>query len=210
MRKLFLIPFTLLLGACTVVGIRSGTEETGYTVEQTFEGGFEIRRYEARTYVETVVPRSDDGHRNTAFRALFDYISGANGPAEEIAMTIPVSSSVEGTEIAMTAPVQSSAGGENYRMRFFLPTSFTAKTAPKPANQAVRLGMTAPRREAVLRFSGSTADDAVDARKEDLLRWLSENGWRRSGDPVAYFYDPPWTLPFLKRNEVAVAVEPRS
>ena len=26
------------------------------------------------------------------------------------------------------------------------------------------------------------------------------------GDPVVWFYDPPWTLPPLRRNEVAVRV----
>ena len=109
----------------------------------------------------------------------------------------------------MTAPVQSSAAGDTYRMRFFLPSSFTAETAPKPANRDVRLGVTAPRLEAVLRFSGSTSDEAVEARKANLLRWLSQNGWRTVGEPVAYFYDPPWTLPFLKRNEMAVEIEPR-
>ena len=207
MKKLFLVPVALVLGACSVAGIRSGTEETGYEVEQAHDGGIELRRYEERVYVETVVERSDESHRNSAFRALFDYISGANAPADKIAMTIPVSSSMPGAEIAMTAPVQSSGTEDVYRMRFFLPAAYRIETAPKPLDDRVRLGSVPPRREAVLRFSGSTSDAAVEPRKTALLEWLARNGWRASGEPVAYFYDPPWTLPFLRRNEVAVTVE---
>ena len=207
MKKLFLIPFSLFLAACSLVGVRSGTEQTGYRVEQSLDGGIELRLYEERVYAETVVSRSDDGHRSAAFRALFDYISGGNAPADEIAMTTPVSSSLPGTEIAMTAPVQTSGGDDSYRMRFFLPETYRMETAPKPLDARVRLGAVPPRREAVLRFTGSTSDAAVEASMTKLLDGLARDGWRAAGEPVAYFYDPPWTLPFLRRNEVAVTVE---
>jgi hypothetical protein len=62
---------------------------------------------------------------------------------------------------------------------------------------------------AVLRFSGSTGAAAVAAREAELARVLEGSPWRAAGEPVALFYDPPWTLPFLRRNEVAVRVEPR-
>lgn len=41
-----------------------------------------------------------------------------------------------------------------------------------------------------------------------LQQGLDGTNWTPSGAPVAYFYDPPWTLPFLRRNEVAVPVAP--
>ena len=61
----------------------------------------------------------DNAARDTAFRTLFDYISGANRTGEEVAMTVPV------------------------------------ETAGR-----------------------------------------------------SLFYDPPWTIPFLRRNEVAIPMTP--
>ena len=71
---------------------------------------------------------------------------------------------------------------------------------------SVRLVALAPETFAVLRFSGSTRDEAVDARRAELLRKLTDTGWRAAGEPVAWFYDPPWRLPSNRRNEVAVLV----
>ena len=57
---------------------------------------------------------------------------------------------------------------------------------------------------AVLRFSGSTSD--IVERKAELLRKLVNAKWRPDGVPYALFYDVPFTLSFLRRNEAAVAV----
>ena len=59
---------------------------------------------------------------------------------------------------------------------------------------------------AVLRFTGSTGQTAVAAREAELMRNLAGSPWQPLGEPVAMFYDPPWTLPFLRRNEVAIPV----
>ncbi|RAI34761.1 hypothetical protein CH338_20410 [Rhodoplanes elegans] len=60
---------------------------------------------------------------------------------------------------------------------------------------------------AVIRFSGSTAPDAVEHQARLLARLLATTRWRPLGAPFAQFYDPPWTLPPLRRNEVAMRVE---
>jgi hypothetical protein len=73
----------------------------------------------------------------------------------------------------------------------------------------VRIVDLPPETLAVQRFTGSWSEDALAARKQDLLRVLDQSDWRAIADPVAMFYDPPWTIPFLRRNEVAVVVEPR-
>jgi len=61
----------------------------------------------------------------------------------------------------------------------------------------------------VLRFTGSTAPQAVAAARARLLAALATGPWQPAGEPVAWFYDPPWTIPTLRRNEVAVPVTPR-
>ena len=47
---------------------------------------------------------------------------------------------------------------------------------------------------------------AVAAKTDELLKALRDKGIETLGEPVAWFYDPPWTLPFRRRNEVAVLV----
>jgi hypothetical protein len=204
---------SLLIAGCSVFGIRSGTEEVPYAVIERVGEDIEIRQYPTRVVADTVIDGSDgDQARSDAFRRLFDYISGANQSGTKIAMTAPVATERE--QIAMTAPVQTSvaAGGQGkggwFGMGFFLPASYTLDTAPVPTDSRVRLIALPPETLAVLRFSGSRAADAVAARQKALLDALAGSGWRAEGEPVAFFYDPPWTLAFLRRNEVAVAVKP--
>jgi hypothetical protein len=59
---------------------------------------------------------------------------------------------------------------------------------------------------AVLRFSGDRSSAAVTAKTEELQRVLRDEGIDAAGEPVAWFYDPPWTLPFRRRNEIAIPV----
>lgn len=195
------------LTGCTVFGIRSGTEQPAYSVEASLSETIEVRRYEARVYAEARVEIDPGNHRNAAFRLLFDYISGNNQAATKIAMTAPVTSASASQEMAMTVPVSSDTQNGTYTMRFFLPKSFSVETAPVPNDPAVTVGVTPPRFEAVLTFSGSTADEVVDSRKAELAHALKQSGWAMIGEPAAYFYDPPWTLPPLKRNEVTVVVD---
>ncbi len=221
------------MAGCAVAGGRSGTPESAYTIEDRLsvpgDGGthhIEVRRYGDRVAAE-VSPRDGGAPTtgNAAFRLLFDYIAGANRQGETVAMTAPVDQPVtkpagggrrSGQKIAMTVPVESTgadrvgtAGEVPYVMRFFLPEGYTVETAPVPTHARVRIVGLPGRDMAVLRFSGFRNDDRTEARKADLLAALNQTAWRPAGQPVAWFYDPPWTLPFLRRNEVAVAVERR-
>jgi hypothetical protein len=63
---------------------------------------------------------------------------------------------------------------------------------------------------AVLRFAGGWSPDDIAARREALMRTVGSSRWQAAGEPVTFFYDPPWTIPYLRRNEVAVAVELRT
>jgi hypothetical protein len=169
---------------------------------------FEVRLYASRLAAEARVEtsRNEDG-RNAAFRLLFDYISGANSGEAGIDMTVPIESSENARKIAMTTPIETSSAAEGgVTMRFFFPSEFTSENAPQPNDPSIRILQLPEQILAVLRFSGSRDDEVVRAKKEQLLRALDETSWRASSEPVAFFYDPPWTLPFLRRNEVAVAV----
>ena len=163
----------------------------------------EIRRYDPRVAAETVAGSSSD-----AFRRLFDYIRGANAGATSIEMTAPVETLDRGAEIAMTVPVETASAGEGgVSMRFFLPSGYALGAAPEPTNPKVRLVGVEQRTEAVLRYSGLPLDSRAGARKERLLKLLATTQWTPVGSPTTYYYDPPWTLPWSRRNEIAQPVE---
>ena len=197
----------LAVAACAVVGDRSGTEEPVFDVVGQ-AGPAEIRRYGPRIAAETDIDGDAETARNDGFRRLASYIFGDNRGATKIAMTAPVAQAPsDGTRIAMTAPVaQQPAGGWRWAIRFFMPAQWTLATLPVPNNPAVRLVEVPGETMAVLRFSGDRGAQAVAARQAELLRGLAGSAWVPQGEPVAWFYDPPWTLPWLRRNEVAVRV----
>ncbi len=197
---------TLLLGACSVVGVRSGTEEPAYTVVAR-QGAAEIRQYGPRLAAETTVDATDAyAARGTGFRRLAGYIFGANTARASIAMTAPVAQSSE--TIAMTAPVAQDRTDSGWTIRFFMPAQYTMETLPRPRDPAIRLVTVPAQTMAVIRFTGSIAPEAVAGQQAALQRSLMNSPWRPDAAPVAWFYDPPWTLPFLRRNEVAVPVVP--
>ena len=91
-------------------------------------------------------------------------------------------------------------------MRFVLPAKYTPETAPRPLNNQVRVVEVPERVVAVLRFTGSTTPKTADQQYGMLRQALENSSWRIAGEPSALYYDPPWTLPFLRRNEVTVPV----
>jgi hypothetical protein len=202
-----------VLAGCSVFGDRSGTETLDYEVVADLGEDLEVRRYADRIAAEARVPGRDAG--SDAFSMLFDYIKGANRESQEVAMTTPVATAEPsqggGAKIAMTAPVQTDRATDDQGnpvtvMRFFLPAKYTAETAPVPTHQRIQLVQLPPERVAVLRFSGFGSDSSVRAEKRALMDRLEDTVWEPAGEAYAMFYDPPWTLPFLRRNEVAVPV----
>jgi hypothetical protein len=193
-----------------VFGIRL-YEEPRYAVIESVPGAVEVRRYEARLAAEaTLAGTGGTEGADRAFRLLFDYITGANrGGGEKIAMTVPVEVTRRGETVAMTVPVETAAAAQGTRMRFFLPSGFTPDTAPQPTDPRIRLVEVPGEIVAVLRFSGAPDEAEISRRRAALLAALEGSRWRAASEPVMLFYDAPFTLPFLRRNEAAVTVVPR-
>jgi hypothetical protein len=197
----------LALAACSAVGVRSGTEEPTYRV-LAHVGAAEIREYGPRLAAETVVQGSEEASRSAGFRRLAGYIFGANQTNSKIAMTAPVVQQGDKSEkIAMTAPVSQHREADGaWRIRFFMPAQYTLATLPKPTNPAVHIVAVPPERYAVYRFSGRATPGAVAAAQQTLVKTLQSGGWQPVGDAAVWLYDPPWTLPPLRRNEAVVPV----
>ena len=189
------VGFALELGlqsALSVFGVRSAYEQPRHEVVGR-AGPVEIRTYGPRLAVETTL---DPGTRDGAFGLLAGYIFGKNRAA----------GGGGGAKIAMTVPVEMAQAGPRVAMRFFLPRSLSRDTAPAPEDARVRVVEVPGETMAVLRFSGSTGDARIAERKEALLRELRGSAWAPTGEPVFLGYDPPFTPPPLRRNEVAVPV----
>jgi hypothetical protein len=193
--------------ACTVVGVRDGTEEPAYTVVGLVNGA-EVRRYGPRLAAEVTVAGDETSARNAGFRPLAAYIFGANEGRSKVAMTIPVVQA-RGERIAMTAPVAQERAEGGWTIRFFMPAEYTEETLPKPTDPRVRIVQVPSETVAVLRFRGAPGPEAVRAQKRRLLAALATGPWAPAGEAEAWFYDPPWTIPALRRNEVVVRVTPR-
>jgi hypothetical protein len=208
LTRLFTIVTQVAESALATVGIRAGTEEPGHTSERLTDR-VELRRYGPRIAAETTVDSGEDAARSEGFRRLAGYIFGKNHGADSIAMTAPVVQSRAGQKIAMTAPVAQSAEapGTGWVIRFFMPSRWTMETLPQPDDDRVQLTEVPAETFAVLSFTGDRGPDAVQTRTAELLEVLRAYGIDATGESAAWFYDPPWTLPFRRRNEIAIPVD---
>ena len=91
-------------------------------------------------------------------------------------------------------------------IRFIMPQGSTLETLPKPNNPAVKLRGLAPSRLAVVKFSGLARQDDVDAKTAALSQFVKAQHLQVIGVPSLAQYDPPWTLWFMRRNEVMLPV----
>lgn len=204
------------ISACSVFGVRNGTEQRDYVVLEVLSDTVEVRRYPEAVYIEARIADGESTARNAAFRSLFRYIRGANQMDRTIAMTAPVALDEprrDGSQnFAFEQRAEQTTPNETAvqtTMRFYLPTGFSKTSAPIPSNTNLTLGVEAQRTVAVLRYTGSTSQPAFLKRSAELEKFLKkeERGWSPVSASYALYYDPPWTLPFLRRNEAVMVVE---
>ncbi len=199
--------------ACLLVqpgcaALASETEEPSYRLEAQ-EGDFEIRVYAPMIVAETEVEGPRDRAIGAGFRILADYIFGNNEARGEIAMTAPVTQAPSET-IAMTAPVTQTGDGGRWTVGFVMPRAYTLETLPRPKDPRVAIRAVPERRVAVVRFSWTGGAGRVEAQTRRLMDFVESRGLVGTGRPGSAFYDPPWTPPFLRRNEVWIEVAPRA
>jgi hypothetical protein len=159
-------------------------------------GKIEIRRY------PPLVTARVDGYGNGGFNLLFRFITGDNQQKSGIAMTAPVVSG----QIAMTAPVLSETGS----IAFIMPEGFTLETTPEPLDDRVKIVEIPERVVAALRFSGRWSNSIFKKKSEEMLKELANAGIKTAGQVFAMRYNGPYTPWFMRRNEVAIMIEPNS
>lgn len=202
----------VILGLLLVIlaGYAMATEEPAYTVTEE-SAPFELRTYQPRIVAEVVVSGSMDEASSMGFRLLANYIFGNNtaggGGSEKIEMTAPVGMEPRSEKISMTAPVSMQENDGRWRVSFVMPSHYTLETLPRPNNAAVTIRQIPETRYAVIRFSGLTGADKVAQKTADLNEWVAGKSLQPVGAPELARYNPPWTLPFLRRNEVMLEVQ---
>ena len=183
-------------------------EEPEFAVLES-SGALELRSYNSVIVAETLVSGSMDEASSAGFRLIADYIFGNNtsvrGDNEKISMTAPVVMEPASEKISMTVPVSIEQKAGQWRVHFVMPGEYTMETLPRPNNPAVTLREVPARNYAVIRFSGFTGEDKIAAKTAELMTWLNGKGITPLGKPELARYNPPWTLPFLRRNEIMVA-----
>ena len=203
----------LLLGAWIAVGVAStsGVATPPYTVLSEHDG-YEIREYAPQIVAEVIVEGDFEASLNRGFRKLAGFIFGDNtapsgtGDSQAIAMTAPVLEELAtSSPIAMTAPVlEEAAAGDKRKVTFMMPAEYTMATIPNPRDPDVRLVEKPARRYAASRFSGWVDAGKAEQMKARLLEDLTRDKQSPDGTPALAQYDPPWTPPFMRRNEILV------
>lgn len=188
-------------------GSMMATEEPKYTLIEK-SGAFELRTYHSKVIAETWVSGSLDEASRAGFKILANYIFGNNtsktGAGEKITMTSPVTIKPISEKITMTSPVSMEQTGEQWRMYFVMPNQYTLKTLPTPNNPAVALYQVPLSHYAVVRFSGLVSDNDIATKTAELVAWLDNKKITPIGKAELARYNPPWTLPFLRRNEIMI------
>ena len=206
---------TLLALLVGFLGMESAMaiEEPKYEV-LTSQAPFELRHYAPTLIAQTLVEGDMDAASNKGFRLIADFIFGNNlavdsEQAAKIAMTAPVTVEPQSSKIAMTAPVTiepQSGSAQQWRIHFVMPSQYTLATIPKPKNSAVTLHELPSKHFVVHRYSGFNTDARVQEKTDEALAWAKQQSLKVVGTPQLSRYDPPWTLPMFRRNEIMVEV----
>jgi hypothetical protein len=190
----------LIAGAMSPMPVFAKAAEPAFTTIVR-EGNFEIRDYQSQVVAEVSVRGEMSQAGNRGFNPLAGYIFGGNQPRAKIAMTAPVTRQ-QGARIAMTAPVTRQAVGSVWKVRFIMPAGSELATMPRPNDPNVRLSEEPARRYAVIKFSGLGSATDFAAKTAELTSTMNARRLVALGNPTFASYDPPWTLPFMRRNEV--------
>lgn len=199
-KALFAFSIVVIISGLFTEPLMSRVDEPKFTVLKS-DDDIQIRQYEPIIVAEVEVTGERKQAINQGFRMIADYIFGNNSPKKKIAMTAPVSQQpVE--KIAMTAPVTQQGMKNQWKVRFVMPSSYTMETLPTPKNSEVKLISIPAKRFAVIRFSGFNSDKNLTNYREKLASYMTQNKLSAVGEPIMAYYNPPWTLPFLRRNEI--------
>ena len=175
-------------------------ETPSYQVVKT-KPDYEIRQYSSYILAETHQKGSGTG----GFNELFQYISGNNIARSKVTMTAPVlqSAPTDGQKIPMSAPVIKDSASS---IAFVMPAGSKLADLPQPKSSNIELRVVPPQTVAVIAFSGYATEDKIKEKSAKLLSALERDHIHVLSAPQIALYNPPWTPPFMRRNEAMVEI----
>lgn len=197
----------LLIGGAMIGPIMSDVEQPNYDVLSSVDN-IEVRQYAPMIIAEVEIQGERKEAIGNGFRLLADYIFGNNMVQEKVAMTAPVQQQAN-EKIAMTAPVQQQSSGNRWKVSFVMPAEYHLEALPKPNNEAVKLNQVPAKRFISIRFSGSNSESTIAKYEKQLRKHIETNQLQTLSSPKYAFYNPPWTLPFLRRSEIMFEINER-
>lgn len=213
----YLASITLGLGILWITPAMA-IEEPKYALIVS-DAQFEVRHYAPVLIAETIVEGDMDAASSKGFRLIADFIFGNNLSSDtdkksKIAMTAPVTVEPQSSKIAMTAPVtvEPQAAESNmktaktWRINFVMPSQYTLANIPKPKNNAVSLREVPSKYFIVHKYSGFNTVARVQTKTDETVEWAIKRSYKMIGTPQLSRYDPPWTLPMFRRNEIMLEI----
>ena len=184
--------------------VMSDVETPSYRIVQS-QKDIEIRHYEPMIVANVKVAGDRENTLRKGFQLLADYIFGNNTVVQEISMTAPVQQQ-KYKKISMTAPVQQQAMDTSWEVSFVMPSGYNMVTLPRPNNDSVVLEEIPSEKFVVIIFSGASSNENVEKYERKLMSYVVRNNILVIGTPKYAFYNPPWTLPQMRRNEIMMKI----
>lgn len=193
--QVLLILLGVLLIAFVVIQLfafnsQRNIETYPYIVNKKYDT-FEIRSYKATLF--TSVKLSTKGYKNSSskgFSILAGYIFGNNERNEKIAMTSPVTMSLE----------------DSMTMMFMIPKELKKEMLPKPNQSGIEFKEEPAKTVAAINFNGWANDKKIEKFKQQLKLALDAEGIPYSDRFYFLGYNAPYEF-FNRKNEVIVELQ---
>ena len=168
---------------------------------------FEVREYSEMLVAQTTTAGTYKESSGQNFKRLAGYIFGNNAINENIPMTTPVLQQKKSEKMAMTVPVYQQQEASSWTMTFILPSKYTLETVPTPLDKKIYVKVLSNVKVATLQFNGSMNEGNIKQHTQKLKNWVKDKNYSVMATAYSASYDPPWTLPMLRRNEIHLPIE---
>jgi len=185
----YLIIFSLIFSSQLMA-----TEEPEFTLILK-DNHFEIREYAPRIMAQVSTSGDFDEASSGGFKVLADYIFGENIIKDRA------------EKISMTAPVLAEKNNNEWLISFVMPRKYSMETLPKPISLDVRLTEAPKEKFAVIVFSGLVRESNYNEKFQLLNEFIKDKGLISLEVLQVARYNPPWTLPFFRWNELLIKIQ---
>lgn len=169
---------------------QNGIEKYPYKVIKTYDA-FEVRSYEATLFTSVKLTTGDYKKGSSqGFSVLAGYIFGGNEENKKIAMTSPVSMSLE----------------DSMTMMFMVPKNFKKEDLPKPNQSQIEFKEEPAKKMAIVTFGGWANDNKIEDYKNQLIKALDKEGISYTNRFYFFGYNAPYEA-INRKNEVVVELD---